>query len=169
MQPVMDVSQATADLKSNDSAVRAAAAEQLAHLEDGAQPAAVALVAATADEDDSVRQWATAALESLGPPDEKDIAALSGLLADGRLDVAYWAATLLGRLESVAAPAVPQLAAALESHAEVAARERAAWALGQIGPAAAAALPALQRAAASGSGPRLARLATQSIQTIKGG
>jgi HEAT repeat protein len=162
----MDVSKATADLKSNDAAVRAAASEQLAHLEDGAQPAAVALVAATADADESVRQWATAALESLGPPAAGDVAALAKLLSDSRSDVAYWAATLLGRLEADATSAVQQLAAALESHAEVAARERAAWALGKIGSSASAALPALEHAAAS-SQPRLSRLAKEAINNIK--
>ncbi|HTQ39962.1 MAG TPA: HEAT repeat domain-containing protein [Pirellulales bacterium] len=160
----MEVSLALAGLKSSDPAARAAAAEELAHLEDAAQPAAVALVGATADQDESVRQWATAALESLGPPAVGDVAELAKLLLDKRLDVAYWATTLLGRLESDAAAAVPQLTGALQSHPETAVRERAAWALGQIGPAAAAAVPALN--AAVGDGPRLSRLAKESIQQI---
>ncbi|HEY2825959.1 MAG TPA: HEAT repeat domain-containing protein [Pirellulales bacterium] len=163
----MDVPQATADLKSSDPALRAKAAEELAHLEDAAQPTAVALVVATADEDESVRQWATAALESLGPPSVQDAAALAKLLSDARLDVAYWAATLLGRLGPDAGDAknVAALVCALDGHPGQAVRERAAWALGQVGPAAAGALPALQ-SATSDAQPRLSRLAKQSIEQI---
>src|SRR5260221_7131076 len=112
----MDVPQLIADLKSPTAATRAAAAEQLAHLEDGALSAAIDLVKAVADNDDSVRQWATAALESLGPPAPGDAEKLAQLLSDPQLDVAYWAATLLGRLESAAAASVPQLTAALSTH-----------------------------------------------------
>jgi HEAT repeat protein len=163
---VMDVSKATSDLQSGDAAARAAAAEVLAHLEEGAQGAAVALVTATADQDESVRQWATAALESLGPPPSDSAAQLGKLLADKRLDVAYWAATLLGRLGADAAAAVPQLTTALQSHGEMAVRERAAWALGQIGSPAAPAMPALESAAGEQQ-PRLARLAREAIGNIK--
>jgi HEAT repeat protein len=162
----MDVTQATADLKSNDAKVRAAAAEQLAQLEDAAQPSAVALVMANADEDEAVRQWATAALESLGPPAAGDIPQLAKLLSDPHLDVAYWAATLLGRLEADGAPSVPGLVGALQSHPEVAVRQRAAWALGQIGAAAKAAEPALVQAA-NASDPRLSRLAQEALEKMK--
>jgi HEAT repeat protein len=163
----MDVSQATADLKSSDAVVRAAAAEQLAHLEDGAQPAAVPLVLATADADESVRQWATAALESLGPPDPEQAAELAKLTSDPRLDVAYWSVTLLGRLGSDAgnADTVAALICALDNHPQSAVRERAAWALGEVGSAAAAALPALQGAQAK-TDPRLSRLAKTAIEQI---
>jgi len=163
----MDVSRATADLKSSNMALRASAAELLAHLEDGAQAAAVALVNATADADESVRQWSTAALESLGPPAASDAASMAKLTGDPRLDVAYWAVTLLGRLGPDAGHAdiVAALVCALDKHPETAVRERAAWALGQIGPAAAAGLPALQNAATQ-SGPRLARLAKQAVEQI---
>lgn len=163
----MDVSQATADMKSTDAALRAAAAEQLAHWEDGAQPAAIALVLATADVDESVRQWATAALESLGPPDPGQAAALAKLTSDLRLDVAYWAVTLLGRLGSDAGDVeiVAALICALDNHPEAAVSERAAWALGEVGSAAAAALPALQGAAAK-TNPRLSRLAKAAIEQI---
>jgi HEAT repeat protein len=163
----MDVAQATADLKSSDAAVRAAAAEQLAHLEDGAQAAGPALAVATADADESVREWATGALESLGPPAAGDAPELIKLLSDTRPDVAYWAATLLGRLGASAGEAktIAALICALDSHPEAAVRERAAWALGQIGAGATAALPALQVAGGTTS-PRLARLAKQAIEQI---
>jgi HEAT repeat protein len=171
----MDVPQLIAELKSPTATARAAAAEQLAHLEDGAQAAAVDLVQAAADDDDSVRQWASGTLESLGPPAATDADKLAKLLADPRNDVAYWAATLLGRLGAAAnesgesilpcSEIVTGLTAALTSHPEIPVRERAAWALGQIGPAAIAAVPALQNAAAA-AGPRLSRLAKQAIEQI---
>src|SRR5262245_4056609 len=161
----MDVAQLIADLQSKDAATRAVAAEQLTHLEEAARPAALALVRATADADESVRQWATAALESLGAPAATDMPELAKLLADGRLDVAYWAATLLCRLGPDAAQAVPALSKSLDVHAEVAVRERCALALGQIGPAAASALTALERAAADPR-PRLSRLAKQAVEQI---
>jgi HEAT repeat protein len=163
----MDVSQATANLKSSNAAQRASAAEELAHLEDGAQSAALALVEATADPDESVRQWSTGALESLGPPAAGDAAALTKLAGDARLDVAYWAVTLLGRLgaDGGRAEIVSALVNALTKHPQTAVRERAAWALGEIGPAAAAALPSLQSAAGN-PGPRLSRLAKQAIEQI---
>ena len=138
----MDVDQLIADLKSSDAAKRAAAAEQLSHLESDAQGAAIALAQAVADADESVRQWATSALESLGSPADNDVGQLAKLLSDPRLDVAYWSATLLGRLGSAAASTVPQLTSALKTHAEIAVRQRAAWALGAIGPDASAALDA---------------------------
>jgi len=161
----LEIASLANDLKSADAPVRAKAAEELAHLVEGAQPAAVPLVLATSDADESVRQWATAALESLGPPRPSDVGKLAELLADSRLDVAYWAATLLGRLETGAGGGVPNLAKALQSHPESAVRERCAWALGQIGPAACSALASLNRAAADPH-PRLSRLAKQAIEQI---
>jgi HEAT repeat protein len=166
MDSIMDVSQLIADVKSSDVAKRVAAAEQLSHLESEAQGAAIALVQATVDADESVRQWATSALESIGPPAADDAGEMAKLLSDSRLDVAYWSATLLGRLRTDAAPTVPQLIVALKSHAEIAVRQRAAWALGEIGKYAAPALDALNDAAKS-SDPRLARLAQQAIANIK--
>ncbi len=80
-------------------------------------------------------------------------------------DVAYWAATLLGRLQAQAAGTVSPLTAALAENRPLAVRERAAWALEQIGPAARDALPALRQAAASKQ-PRLARLANEAIAAI---
>lgn len=168
----MDVSQLAAELKNSDPAARAAAAEQLAQMEDGAQAAAVPLVQAMADSDSTVRDWAHAALESLGPPAANDAAALAKLLSDESLDVAYWAATLLGRLGATAGSSssafVKPLVVALDSYPESAVRERAAWALGQTGPPAKEAIPALQTAAAS-TIPRLARLAKEALEKIKSG
>ncbi len=152
-------------LSSDDANAQAAAAEAIARLGTGAQPAAVALVEACGSADDAVREWCVAALEELGPPATAQIPRLTELARDARLDVAYWAITLLGRAGEAAAPAVPALADVLRDGEDTAVRERAAWALGKLGPAAAdeAAVAALRDAAASDQ-PRLARLAKGALE-----
>ena len=90
-----------AGLLAPQPAERAAAAERLARLEHAAQPAAVALVEAMGDPDDHVKNWVNAALEGLGPPSAEDLQPLVRLLTHESPDVAYWAATLLGRLASL--------------------------------------------------------------------
>jgi len=107
-----------------------------------------------------------AALEGVGPPPADSAAELAELLGDLRPDVAYWAATLLGRLKADAAGTVPALAAALKATAGTTVQERAAWALGQIGPAANGAKAALEQAAAAKDQPRLARLAAEALKII---
>lgn len=154
-----------ASLKSGSPAERLAAAENLAQLGSEAHAAAVPLVEACETQDDQLREWVAAALEELGPPDPTDVAKLAALLEHSSLDVAYWAATLLGRLEDRAAPAVPNLALALRDHPEMAVRQRAAWALGKTGPAANLARDALTRAAEN-SNRRLASLARQAIDQL---
>jgi HEAT repeat protein len=161
-----DVSHLIAELRAASAATRSQAAEQLSHLGTGASEAAVPLVQACADGEDEVRQWAAAALEELGAPLASDLEPLIALLQDEQGDVGYWAVTLLGRLGSEAAAAVPVLAGVLASNRDLAVRERAAWALGQIGPPAAAACPQLQQAAA-GDAARLARLAQQALRQIE--
>ena len=131
-----------------------------------AQPAAIALVRACADPADEVREAAVAALESLGPPPGSAVDELVALLEDTNPDVGYWAATLLGRLGAEAVGAVEALAATVQIGRELAVRQRAAWALGQIGPGAAAAVSILTGAAAEPD-PRLARLARDAIQQIQ--
>src|SRR5450432_2165491 len=118
-------------LKGKDAAAQATAAEALAQLGPDAQPAAVALSRACDTDDDSLREWLTSALESLGPPPTDQLRELSSLLDSKNLDVAYWAATLIGRLHAAAAPAIPALTATLSNSTEQAVRERAVWALGQ--------------------------------------
>lgn len=145
---------------------RAAAAEQLARLGSEASAAAVALVRASGDREASVRDWAVAALEELGPPPENEIEPLAALATNPDLNIAYWACTLLGRLKAASAAAVPQLIDALAKHDDLAVRQRAAWALGQIGPAAKAATPALEQAARSGDA-RLTRLARAALEAVR--
>jgi HEAT repeat protein len=154
-----------AQLASKDSAQQAAAAEALAQLGPDARPAALALVRACVTDDDSIREWVTSALEGLGPPPVEQMRDLIPLVRDKSLDVAYWAATLLGRLGTAAAPAVPALTESLRAATEQSVREQAAWALGKIGAAAKSAVPALREAAASKQ-PRLSRLATEALAAI---
>jgi HEAT repeat protein len=155
-----------AALTASDPNERRQAAETLAQQAEAAQAAAVALVRVTGDDDEEVREAAVGALEDLGPPLVEQLGELAALVADPNADVAYWAVTLLGRLGTEAAAAVPALTAALEPPTAMAVRQRAAWALGNIGAAAAAARPALERAAREPD-PRLARLASEALARIK--
>jgi HEAT repeat protein len=109
-----------------------------------------------------------AALEELGPPPPATVQPLTALVANPDTNIAYWSATLLGRLGSNAASAVDALGECLSKHPEMSVRQRAAWALGEIGPSAKASLPALEQAAAAGDA-RLARLARKAIEQIKTG
>ncbi len=160
-----DISRLIAALRSDDAGSRQVAAEELATLGPDAAPAAVALVETCAVDDDATRELCAAALEELGCPDSGDRDALAALLSDPLGDVAYWAATLLGRMKGDAAAAVNPLARALVEHPDLAARQRAAWALGKIGPAASAARDALEQAAAD-SDPRLSRLAQSALDGL---
>lgn len=164
--PTNSDTQALAEqLSSSDAEQRAAAAERLAQAGPSAAAAATLLVRACGDGDERVREWVVAALEDLGPPPPETIAPLITLANNPDPLTAYWATTLLGRCGERAAPAVMVLAACVESPADPAVRQRAAWALGQIGPAAAGAREVLTRAAAQ-EDPRLARLATEALAAI---
>jgi HEAT repeat protein len=147
--------------------VRAAAAERLCRAGGDAVAAATDLVRGCGDEDDRVREWAAAALEELGAPPATALEPLAGLARDANPLVAYWAVTLLGRSGKDAATAVPALVACVDAAGDIAVRQRAAWALGKIGPAAAAARESLVRAAGDHD-PRLSRLATEALATIGG-
>ena len=120
------------ELLAADIATRRAAAEKLNSLAEGASPAAVALVNALADDDESVRQLANSALESCGPPSQAAVDELEHLLTSANADIAYWAATLLGRLEAGAVQAVESLKTAAGEHPSDEVRKRATWALGKI-------------------------------------
>ena len=58
------------------------------------------------------------------------------LLVDGGEQSAYWAATLLGRLGEEAAAAAGPLGQSLTQSFHASVRQRAAWALQRLGPAA---------------------------------
>jgi HEAT repeat protein len=127
---------------------------------------AVPLVEACSDDDEEVRNWVVAALEELPAPDASHAATLEAFIRGENLDVAFWATTLLGRMEAAAASTVPTLASAVIDHPELVVRERAAWALGKIGKPAADAIPQLEAASASTEVP-LARLATIALKAIR--
>lgn len=120
-----------AELRAKSADLRATAAQKLATL--GEQPAAaLPLVAALDDDDEQAREWVVAALESLGPPRQMDLANLVGALAVASSLQVYWAATLLGRLGPSAASAREALAQVATAHADPSVKKRAAWALDRI-------------------------------------
>lgn len=119
------------------------------------------LAAAVGDD----REEIVGQLEDFGPPAAESLAAIAHQLGSADSLVAYWAATLLGRAEPAAAAYVNDLVAATH-HEDLAARERAVWALGQIGPKAKAALPRLRELTQSSS-PRLARLSREALEHIQ--
>jgi HEAT repeat protein len=161
-----DVSTLILELSSADADARAKAAESLGQMATDAAPAAVSLVEACRDVDERVREWAVAALEDLGPPLEEAVKPLTLLVGDTFPLAGYWAATLLGRCGEGAASAVDALAKAVDAAADAAVRQRAAWALGQIGAAASAARGVLEKAA-GGADERLARLAQAALAELK--
>lgn len=152
------------DLKSQNLSTRATAAEHLSQAGEDAAFAAVELVQACGD-DESVSQFAVAALEDMGPPAADSRKPLSNLLTSPDANVGYWAATLIGRLEDAGKDCQDDLAALLASSAADAVRERAAWALGQVGADSEQAIAALKQAAESGAA-RLQRLATASLEPL---
>lgn len=163
----VDLAQRISQLTSGSLPQQQAAVAELAKLGTDAAGAAAALALAAGSQDETVQNLAASALESLGPPPVSLTAELTGLLGHQHGDVAYWAATLLGRLEAEAAPAVERLSVLLVDGPHLPARQQAARALGQIGPAAKAAASALESAAASDD-KRLARLAGEALQRIRG-
>ncbi len=129
------------------------------------------IVALAGSADDEVRMWAAEALETAVIVRTEDVTDLVSLLAtSGDGEVCYWAATLLGRLGNhvgKTAEAVVALEHCLRTSMYLPARERAAWALCQIGLAAAPAMPTLRHAAVDGP-PRLKRLAIAALEAIRG-
>jgi hypothetical protein len=126
----------------------------------------VTVVGLSGSSDDEVRMWSAEALEVAIQPDPSEIRGLIELLeraVDG--EISYWAATMLGRLGNDAATASAALETCLRESMYLPARERATWALTEIGPAAAAAIPTLKEAVETAP-PRLQRLATEAIHAI---
>lgn len=159
-----ELSLLAAALDSDKLAERHAAAAGLLQMGPAAAPASVALVEAT-DKDEETRNLASAVLEDLGPPPLTAITELGEILTRTTPDAPYWVATLLGRLGEQAVPAVGKLIAAAEKHPQIAVRQRAVWALGQIGPPAKSAIPTLERITAE-SDARLASLAKDAVAKI---
>ncbi|MDA7977226.1 MAG: HEAT repeat domain-containing protein [Pirellulales bacterium] len=156
-----------AKLNSSDVVSRQEAAECLMSLGPDGQLATIALCKAAGDSDEVVRESSVAALEELGPPDIGDCQRLADLLPTDNSEVAYWAATLLGRLGDAAAGQTALIAQAVADHPSATVRQRCAWALGKIGPAARAAISVLESALESDDA-RLVRLATAALDEIRG-
>lgn len=161
-----DIEPLVAGLQRGESSERVVAAQKLCQAGPLAQPAAVALVEATVDESDEVRQWATAALEDLGPPAASDQDKLADLLVRRQDDRAYWAATLLGRLGSSGAPALRFLEQVAGSAAPLNVRQQAVWAIGRLGSVACGAEATL-RSLEQSPDPRLRRLAEEALAAIE--
>jgi hypothetical protein len=153
-------------LESANAAEQATAAEALARMGQLAQPAATALIIALRTADPPTREWCTAALEDLGSPSAVHVSELTKLAEDKSFGAAYWAITLLGRAGISAAPAVHALTNVLRTASATSLQERAAWALGKLGPAAKPASVALREATTS-SNPRLVRLAKEALGEIE--
>ena len=155
-------------LRSRDAEERALGAENLSYLGDAAAFAAVDLVQACAAED-AVREWAVAALEEMGKPPVEAKAALAALATSPEPLVAYWAVTLLGRLGPDSQTEQALLLELLRNRAiDLAIREKAAWAVGQMGVAARSAIPVL-RELREAEHPRLAQLAENAIAQLQAG
>jgi hypothetical protein len=127
-----DVEELATKLSASDVETRRGAAEQLNSLAEDASPAGVALVKALADSDETVQQLVNSALEGCGAPPQEAVDELEHLLMNENADIAYWAATLLGRLEAGAIQAVESLKTAAAEHTSDTVRKRATWALGKI-------------------------------------
>ncbi len=154
------------DLVDPSPSTRRRAAENLCRLGAESRCAAVPLVEATGDADETVREWATAALEDLGPPLPSDRDTLAKMANNANSDVAYWSITLLGRLGAEAADVAESLVRSLQEHSSAQVRQRAAWALGRIGNGRPEVLKALQ-AASRASDVRLARLAQSALRRLQ--
>ncbi|MCP4191573.1 MAG: HEAT repeat domain-containing protein [Planctomycetaceae bacterium] len=140
---------------------RAAAAEALAQLGAGCNSACVPLVRACGS-DEITREWATAALEEMGPPPADAIPNLIKLVENDSPNIAYWAITLLGRGEEIAQQACESLAKLIASDRDLNLRERAVWAVQRIGHQSPTVLDALKTASQSKHA-RLARLAGEAF------
>jgi HEAT repeat protein len=174
----MDRIPAISQLQSQQFSDRLGAAEYAAQHPEQCRHLAAALAAAAGDANDSVAMAAAEALEMLGAPPpallpellqlaQSSISRPHSLIASADGETAYWAVTLIGRLGPVAAPATECLTQVLNTSIHLPVRERAAWAIARIGTAAASATGALRQAAASGP-PRLKRLATQALESVRG-
>jgi len=161
----MTLDELRAALHSEEAIDRAEAVERLGRMGVDAAPAAVELIHATADPSETVRDWATNALENCGPPPAHLEPRLVELARNSLGDQAYWAVTMLGRLELPGEATVAALAEIVVGARDAKVRQRAAWALGNLGPEAKPALPQLQ-AATQVTDSRLARLAGRAIQQI---
>lgn len=143
--------------------IRIHAAEALSLLGPEAAYAAVDLVAACADQD-AVREYAVAALEGMGAPSDASIQGLISALRHHDPLVVYWAVTLLGRILNPSDEVQKAVAVVAKDTLNRSVQQRAVWALGRMLPLLSETQKLLQTFQSSDD-PRLARLATQAIES----
>lgn len=166
--PQQDTSSLTNRLSHAQAAVRRAAIGELLDARGSCSGVTAAVLALVVDRDEQTRQLACEALDRVITPSQDELGMLIETMrsaSDG--EVEYWTATMLGRLGSGAARATAVLASVLLDSSCLAARERAAWALSQIGPAARSSLNAL-RQIGKDDPPRLRRLAETAMESMLG-
>jgi hypothetical protein len=122
-------------LQESDMPKKIVAAETLASLAEEGQAAIVALVQHCGSENEDLQNWCTAALEEIGAPTVAQIDELTLLASSANSDVAFWAATLLGRAGPLASSATTTLQERSDDNSAPAVQRRAIWALQQIQPA----------------------------------
>ena len=93
-------------------------------------------------EDETSQNYATEALENCGPPNRENLADLQQRLQSNTSSEVYWASTLLGRarallveMGSVASVQNELFRVVAKKSFELSARERAAWAISELGEA----------------------------------
>lgn len=153
-------------LSSSDPPTRNNAAKLLSQNADAAVDVAIELVRYSGDPDRVVAEYCVATLEELGPPAASQLEPLAELAVSENPDVAYWAVTLMGRAGVAATDHAMLLGDIVISEADVVVRERAAWALSRIGPAASVAAPQL-RSISEDQPDSLVRAVAKALETIE--
>ena len=120
------------NLSHTDTRLQADAAQQLAGMQEDAQPAILDLVKYCGSENEDVSNWCTAALESVGPPTSQQISDLIEYAKSDCVNIAYWAITMLGRAGPLALSSVGIIRDRINNTANPAIQRRAEWALKRI-------------------------------------
>ena len=144
------VPQLISALKDSSDEVRMMAAMALGKIGRPAKEAVPALLEAAGDKSDFVRALAAGALGKTGRGAKGVVPALIGMLGDKHREVRRAAATGLGDIGQADEPVLKALIATLGKDPDSAVRVDAAQALGQLGPKAKSAVPALLRALKDG-------------------
>lgn len=126
-----------APLADADPMVRREAATTLGKIGPPSAPAVPALIEALKDQDLKTRTAATLALGQIGAPAAPAVAALMEVLRGPFLILSRLAAQALSRIGAAAVPALVEGLITADSYG----RREAAWALGEIGPAAVGVMP----------------------------
>ena len=123
----------------------------------------VELMTLLESDDESIQNYSSEALENCGAPRSDDLPFLRQQLKSRQSTSVYWASTLIGRIgmdsirfdrEAVQSELCIPIA---DDSLELSAREKAAWAMGELGPVTATNRDVLQKQV-SKAPPRLKRL-----------